>query len=204
VENPALWTGGDFDDVTDAHARGEATTVPQHFGGSSPTNAQWGLAPAATPRPQGATSPLPPVFDPGAPPRRRYGRKAAAGVGVGLGVAAVTAALIAVTSEDPDLVVTSVSASVAPTAGQCPEATFVLTADVVTNGGPGQIVTRWLQPDGQASDTQTQQLAEGQTRLTATLTYVQAGREPWAALARFEVLSPNTMQSPLVPVRYIC
>jgi hypothetical protein len=101
-------------------------------------------------------------------------------------------------------VVTSVSTRVEPHVGGCPEATFVLTADVETNGGAGSVMMRWLQPDGRVSDPYVQQLVEGQTALTATLTFVQAGQEPWAALVRLEVLSPNSIASPMVPVRYEC
>jgi len=80
----------------------------------------------------------------------------------------------------------------------------VFTASIETNGAAGALQLRWLQPDGEATDTTTLDVPEGQSPVTARLQFDVTGLQPLNGAAQLEVLSPQQVTAEPVNISYSC
>ena len=104
----------------------------------------------------------------------------------------------------PSLAVTAVAVSVTPTFGHCPSATYTFSATISTNGGAGNVVYQWYEPDGSTSAPTTVAVASAVSTATAKLQFTFNGSAPATASAFLQVLQPNAMTSSPAPIQYAC
>jgi serine/threonine-protein kinase len=161
--------------------------------------------------PPGATASTPATAPPSRrPSRRRIGPRTLVTAGA-VAVLAV-AAIIAFTSGGgsdstaTDLRVQSVDVSVTPRggSGSCPNALFVFSADLTTNGGAGHVTLRWVRPDGQRSDPVDVPVNAGQEHATAELRFQVTGDQPLSGRATARVLAPDAVSGKSRPISYTC
>ncbi len=166
-----------------------------------------GTAQAATSTLLGQAPParvIPPVPRPVAarPARRRRTPIviALAGSLVIAGAATVTV----VSTQAAELAVVAATVTVDPAEASCPNARYVFTARIATNGAAGRLRLRWLQPDGERTGTTAVDVVKGQDPVTARLQFDVTGGEPLRGSARLEVLSPQRLTAAPVQVSYRC
>lgn len=104
----------------------------------------------------------------------------------------------------PALAVTGITVRVAPTVGHCPSATFLFTATMSTNGGAGNVVYQWMEPDGSTSAQTTVSIGSNSSTADATLRFTFSGSGTATGSAVLQVLEPNPTRSAPVPIQYAC
>ncbi|KAA1419392.1 hypothetical protein F0U44_13230 [Nocardioides humilatus] len=92
--------------------------------------------------------------------------------------------------------------SITPPQANCPRAAMHLSATIVTDGGEGPLVVRWVLPDGTVADTQSLMAMEGQRVLRTSFDLRLSGRREIVGRVRATVTPTNTQAS--VPLRYLC
>jgi len=117
---------------------------------------------------------------------------------------AALAAVVFLPTDTTELSVAGATVSVDSMDGTCPNARFVFTASIDTNGGAGTLRLQWLQPDGNRTDTETLEVAEGQDPVTALLQFDVTGGQPLSGTAQLEVLSPQQVTAEPVGINYSC
>ena len=147
-----------------------------------------------------APVPLPSVRQ----PARRRKPLFLAGIAVLVAALAALAAVVFLPTDTTELSVAGATVSVDSMDGTCPNARFVFTASIDTNGGAGTLRLQWLQPDGNRTDTETLEVAEGQDPVTALLQFDVTGGQPLSGTAQLEVLSPQQVTAEPVGINYSC
>ncbi|MDQ3732832.1 MAG: serine/threonine protein kinase, partial [Actinomycetota bacterium] len=142
------------------------------------------------------------------PPARRPVRRRTPLLLVGLGLLVATLVAVAVVNfvdtDSPELSVARATVSVDSIDGNCPSARFVFTANIDTNGAPGTLQLRWLQPDGERTEPTNLAVAEGQSPVTASLQFDITGMQPLSGSAQLEVLAPQQVTAEPVDITYSC
>ncbi len=141
-----------------------------------------------------------------APQRSRRRRKPLILAAIAVLVAALAAVTVValVRTDQPPLSVASANASVDPADGHCPDARYVFTGTIDTNGSAGTLQLRWLQPDGERTATETIEVAQGQSPVTAVLQFDVSGGRPLEGFAQLEVLAPQEVTAEPVDITYSC
>ena len=127
-----------------------------------------------------------------------------AAVGLMVAALAAVAAVMIISGGSEELSVVGATVSVDQVEGTCPNARYVFTASIETNGAAGTLQLRWLQPDGEATDTTTLDVPEGQSPVTARLQFDVTGLQPPNGAAQLEVLSPQQVTAEPVDISYSC
>jgi len=104
---------------------------------------------------------------------------------------AAVAAVAIVANDSGELFVVGTTVSVDASDGNCPSARYVFTASIDTNGSAGMLRFRWLQPDGNRTETAILDVAVGQSPVTARLQFEVTGQQPLSGSAQLELLSPQ-------------
>lgn len=145
-----------------------------------------------------------PVSPPPAP--RPHGRRRTSlvlGAVVVLGLVG-TGVFVVSTRGDDTLSIVGATVSVDTVDGSCPSARYVFTALIDTNGAPGEVRLRWLQPDGERTSSTVIDVREGQDPVTATLQFDVSGGEALRGAATLEVLAPQASTATPVDIGYAC
>lgn len=164
--------------------------------------------PAVRPAPQRRSAPTVVVAS-GPPPlaaadtsraRRAVPWRWVAAAGLVAAVLAAVAVLLLHRSPAGALEVSAVAVTATPTSGRCPEGTYRLVASLTTNGRPGTVRLRWVQPDGTVLSPSELRVPSGPRSATAALTLRITGQRPVRGPALVEVLAPGTPQRAASPV----
>jgi hypothetical protein len=102
------------------------------------------------------------------------------------------------------LTVSSVSNSVSPNSGHCPNSTYVFTGHVRTNGAGGDITYQWVKPDGSTTDQAVAQVKKGENDAVATLQFTYQGNGNAEGDAVLRVLKPTNIASQATHITYAC
>lgn len=141
-------------------------------------------------------------------PRRRNVRPWL--IGGAAGLLAALAVLLAVllthgtAAKAGPLVVTAANVQASMLTGRCPQAVWVFTGHVSTNGAPGRLTLRWLRPDGKATAEQFLTLREGQRLAKPVLRFTVTGTQPLRGVATLQLLGLAQRSAASQPVSYSC
>lgn len=119
-----------------------------------------------------------------------------------LGVAA--GGIILVARDEPVLRIEDVQVRADSRSGGCPSAEFRFVATVRTNGAAGELTMRWVRPDGRRTEITTVAVPQGRQEVKAELRFSVSGRSPLTGTAALQVLTPQEVTGPPVPISYRC
>jgi hypothetical protein len=153
----------------------------------------------------GAASIVVPVFDPVAMQRGRTRRNRAVAIVIALVLAGTGVVAWKALTGSAALSAVDASLSVTPASGigHCPNAKFLFTAVVHTNGSAGQLSFQW-KVNGQPQTAQTARVAAQTDALTTTLSMPFKGPTSGSGTAQFLVVGPDKLSTNAIEVIYAC
>lgn len=178
-------------------------------GGLSPAPARVGAAPETIRSPRASS----PQAVPALPSARRQRPRLAAVLATGAVLVAVTVASLLSRPDAPQdaerpapVTVKALAVGTEPAdgMGSCPLATYEFTGVVEIAGGEGPLEVAWTRPDGRDTTATVLDVAPGQQRATAVLTFQVTGELPLDGAAVFRVVSPQQLTASSGPIRYGC